>query len=251
MSGAGLARFGIGHLSASSINLWTGAPCAWIARYVCKRSLPFGPAASRGKAVEAAIVAALLGEAEDAAIAAAERGFDRDFLIGTEETTAERDLIAPMARVALAELRPYGVPEFADGGTQDKVTITANMGDWRIPLIGYLDLCFPQHGLVVDIKSTTRVPSSMSGPHQLQRAIYSRAKGNAAVRFLYVSAKKAAWLEDGDPAAILAQAKSTIARMDAFLALCPDADTARRVVPHSPDSFFWRGAEALRAELYG
>lgn len=251
MSGEGFARFGIDHLSASSINLWTSAPDIWIAKYLLKRRTPFGPAPLRGQCVEDAVVAVLLGGTVSDAVEKAHRRFDRTFLIGTDDSTKERDLIHPMTEVALAELREFGIPEFADGGTQKKITINANFGDWSIPIWGFLDLEFPQHGLVVDLKTTSRVPSVMSPEHQLQRAIYSRANGNSAVRFLYVSSKKAAWLEDGDPAECLARAKTQIARMDAFLRACPDAETAQQIVPCNPTSFFWRGAEPLLSEIYG
>lgn len=223
----------------------------WVAKYLLKKSTPFGPAPLRGQCVEDAVVAALMGDSEEAAFKKALTRFDRTWLIGTEESTRERDLIGPMMLTALAELRQYGKPEFAEGGSQEKVSINANFGDWSIPIWGFLDLVFPEHGIVVDLKTTTRVPSSMSPEHRLQRAIYHRAKGNHAVRFLYVSAKKAAWLEDGDPAECLAQAKAQIMRLDTFLANCPDADTARQVVPVNPHSFFWRGAEPLRSEIFG
>jgi len=90
----------------------------------------------------------------------------------------------------------------------------------------------------------------MSSDHQLQRAIYAKAKGNMAVKFLYVSAKKAAWLEDGDVAETLARAKAQIARLEAFLRH-HDAEQARACVPVCPHSFFWKGAEDLRRKIYG
>ena len=250
MSGEGFTRFGIDHLSASSINLWTSAPDLWVAKYILGKSTPFGPAPLRGQCVEGAVAAILEGEEEAVAIKAAHERFDRQFLIGDDDTTKERDLIAPMVRVAIEELAPYGRPEFPAEG-QEKITITARLDGWSIPVWGFLDFCFPAHGLVVDLKTTTRVPSIMSPEHQLQRALYSAAKGNQSVRFLYASSKKASWLEDGDVPTILARAKAQIARMDAFLRACPDAETARQIVPHDPTSFFWRGADALRAELYG
>jgi len=247
----GFEKFNIDHLSASSINLWANAPDVWVARYLLKKSMPFGPAPERGKAVEAALAEIMQGENETAAIAKAEKDFDRRFLFGTEETAKERALIAPMVHVGVEELREFGRPEFPDDGGQEKISISANFGDWSIPIWGFLDFVFPQHGLVVDLKTTSRIPSTMSADHQLQRAIYHRAKGNQAVRFLYVSAKKAAWLEDGDPVSILASAKAQIARMEAFLRHCPDAETARAIVPVQPASFFWRGAEPLLSEIYG
>lgn len=247
----GFVKHNINHLSASSLNLWTNAPDVWVAKYLHGKSTPFGPAPLRGLAVEAAVVAALMGESDEASIAKAFAMFDRRWLIGTEESTKERDLIQPMFSIAMEQLRPYGVPVFSEGTDQEKISINANFGEWSIPIWGFLDLVFPQHGLVVDLKTTTRVPSVMSQDHQLQRAIYHRAKGNHAVRFLYVSAKKAEWLEDGDPAAVLTQAKAQIARLEAFLRACPDKHAAAEIVPVNCSSFFWRGAEALRQELYG
>lgn len=246
----GFEKHGIDHLSASSINLWTNAPDVWVARYIKKARLPFGPAPERGKQVENAVVSILLGESESAAIEKAEADFDARFLIGDEKTAKERDLIKPMTQIAVEELMEFGKPEFPDDSHQEKITITTG-GDWgKIAIWGFLDLVYPQHGIVVDLKTTTRVPSTMSAEHQLQRALYAKAKGNMAVKFLYCSAKKAAWLEDGDVAETLAAAKAQIARMEAFLRH-HDADSATACVPVNPDSFYWRDAETQRREIYG
>lgn len=246
----GFEKHGIKHLSASSVNLWSNAPDVWVARYLLKKSTPFGPAPERGKAVEQVVVHTLMGEAFEAALSDALAAFDRRFLIGDETTTKERNLIQPMAEEAIGALEQYGAPEFETGTDQEKITITAKGDGWKIPVIGFLDLVYPAHGLVVDLKSTARVPSSMSADHQLQRAFYAKAKGNMAVKFLYVSAKKHAWLEDGDVAETLSKAKAQISRMEAFLRH-HDADSAQACVPVSPSSFYWRGAESLRSEIYG
>jgi hypothetical protein len=103
---------------------------------------------------------------------------------------------------------------------------------------------------VIDLKTTGRMPSTMSAEHQLQRAIYQKAKGNMGVKFLYVTPKKASMLEDGDPAELLAQAKVQITRMEAFLRTL-DKETAKAIVPVQPNSFYWKGNEALRKEFYG
>lgn len=246
----GFEKHGIDHLSASSVNLWTNAPDVWVARYLLNVRLPFGPAPERGKAVEKAVVHTLMGESMEAAIKAATSDFDARFLIGDEATTKERALIAPMTEIAVAELDKFGAPEFESGTDQEKIIIRAT-GDWgAIEVWGFLDLVFPKHGLVVDLKTTTRVPSSMSADHQLQRAFYAKAKGNMAVKFLYCSAQKANWLEDGDVAETLASAKGKIARMEAFLRR-HDAASAADCVPCNPHSFYWRGAERQRAEIYG
>jgi hypothetical protein len=103
---------------------------------------------------------------------------------------------------------------------------------------------------VIDLKTTGRIPTQMSAEHQLQRAIYAKANGNMAVKFLYVSEKKTNLLEDGDPTELLAKAKVQIGRMEAFLRHV-DKDIAREIVPLNTSSFYWTGNEALRKEFYG
>lgn len=246
----GFQKHGIDHLSASSINLWSNAPDVWVMQYLHGLRTPMGPAPWRGICVEDAVVDTLLGGSEKEAIEKALDKFDKRFLIGDEQTTKERDMITPMVQQAVEELTEFGKPEFPDEGKQEKISITAKGDDWSIPVIGYLDLVFPQHGMVIDLKTTGRIPSKMSPEHQLQRAIYQKAKGNMGVKFLYISGKKSALLEDGDVAETLAKAKAQIARLEAFLRHC-DKETAKAIVPHNPSSFYWRGAEELRNQFYG
>lgn len=249
----GFAKHGIDHLSASSINLWTNAPDIWIMQYLHGVRTPMGAAAWRGIVVEDAVVETLLGESEEGAIQKALDKFDKRFIIGTEKTTKERDMIKPMVQIAVEELKEFGKPEFpeeSDRRGQEKIEIKTGKDGWTIPIIGYLDLVYPQHGTVIDLKTTGRIPSSMSGEHQLQRAIYAKAKGNMAVKFLYVSGKKASMLEDGDVATTLAYAKTQIFRMEAFLRHV-DKDTAKEIIPLNPNSFYWSGNEDLRKQFYG
>jgi len=250
----GFERHGIDHLSASSINLWANAPDVWVMQYLHGLRTPMGAAAWRGICTEDAVVQILMGDHEAASIDRALAKFDKRFPIGDEKTSAERARIKPMTQLAIEELIEFGKPEFPeveDGDNlQEKISITAKGDDWSIPVIGYLDLVFPQHGVVIDLKTTGRIPSTMSAEHQLQRAIYAKAKGNMDVRFLYVSEKKTSMLADGDPTELLAQAKVQISRIEAFLRHC-DKDTAKAIVPVQPSSFYWSGNEQLRKEFYG
>jgi hypothetical protein len=249
----GFTKHNIDHLSASSINLWANAPDVWVMQYLHGLRTPMGAAAWRGICTEDAVVQILMGESETAAIDLALTKFDKRFPIGDEKTTAERRRITPMTQLAIEELMEFGRPEFPEDEEhpQEKISITAKGDGWSIPVIGYLDLVFPQHGVVIDLKTTGRLPTSgMSAEHQLQRAIYAKAKGNMAVRFLYVSEKKTLMREDGDPTELLAQAKVQIGRIEAFLRHC-DKDTAKAIVPVQPSSFYWSGNEDLRKQFYG
>ena len=246
----GFEKHGIKHLSASSINLWTNAPDVWVASYLFGRRTPMGPAAMRGICTEDAVVDYLTGKSDrEAALSAALSKFDKTFLIGDEKTTKERDMIEPCMDLALEALADYGKPEFPEDG-QEKISITAKTDDYEIPVIGFLDLVFPEAGLVIDLKTTGRCPSTMSAEHQLQRAIYQKAKGNQTVKFLYVTPKKTNLLEDGDPTEILSRAKIQISRLEKFLRAGSREDIAQ-VIPVNPNTFYWSGAEAIREELYG
>ena len=74
--------------------------------------------------------------------------------------------------------------------------------------------------------------------------------GNSAVKFLYVSPKKANWLEDGDVSETLKLAKQKIIRLERFLRHVPDAETAASIIPHNPNSFYWNGAEDLAQQHF-
>lgn len=246
----GFEKHGIKHLSASSINLWTNAPDVWVASYLFGKRTPMGAAAMRGICTEDAVVASLTGQSDcEAALSAALEKFDKTFPIGDEKTTKERAMIEPCMNLALEALADYGKPEFPEEG-QEKISITAKTDDYEIPVIGFLDLVFPESGLVIDLKTTGRCPSTMSAEHQLQRAIYQKAKGNQAVKFLYVTPKKTALLEDGDPNELLGRAKKQISRLEKFLRAGSRHDIAE-VIPVNPNTFYWSGGEAIREELYG
>jgi len=245
----GFTKHGIKHLSASSINLWTNAPDVWVAQYLFGKRGPMSAAAMRGICTEDAVVAVLQGKNADGALDAALEKFDQTFPIGDEKTTKERAMIQPCMELAVQELEQYGEPEFPEEG-QEKISITAKTDDYEIPVIGYLDLVFPKHGVVIDLKTTGRCPSVMSAEHQLQRAIYQKAKGNQIVKFLYVTPKKTNLLEDGDPSEILRKTKIQITRMERFLRSGNARDVAS-VIPVNPNTFYWNGAEEIREELYG
>ncbi len=246
----GFEKHGIKHLSASSINLWTNAPDVWVASYLFKKRGLMSAPAMRGICTEDAVSAFLTGEMQkEAALEKALEKFDKMFFLADEKISKERAMIEPCMELALKDLEQYGKPEFPEEG-QVKISITAKTPDFEIPVIGYLDFVFPDHGIVVDLKTTGRIPSTMSAEHQLQRAIYQKARGNQIVKFLYVSSKKTSLLEDGDPTEILAIAKKRIARLEKFLR-SGSADEIKDIIPVNPNSFYWNGSEDTREELYG
>lgn len=247
----GFVAHNITHTSPSSINMWADDPSAWVARYLLGAKFGFSPAARAGVLAEDAVVNVLArGMSQEEATKKALDSFAHATLFDNSDKTAARgEMIAGMIDLALKELAQYGTPEFEGGGKQKKIAINCRVDDWVIPCIGYLDLHYPQHGLVIDLKTTSRLPSEMSRGHLRQQAVYKAAMGNCAVKFLYVTSKKSAVYEPEDTADTLSEIKAILRRQNKFLSI-GDADLIKSVVPVG-SSFYWTDDMPMRRELYG
>lgn len=250
----GFELHGITHLSNSSISLWESNPAQWVMNYLLKEKRPSSAAMQRGVAVEDAVVAFFDGSSSTlgGAVAAGLARFDKAITFADEKTEKERAAIAPMIELAVGELQQYGKPQFSIDGSQEKVSITCAGDGWKIPVIGYLDFVYPEHGLVVDLKTTMRMPSTMIQSHRRQRCIYQRCKGgNQQVKFLYVTPKKSGWLQDGDVNEELAVVKAHCNRLERFLSVSDDAEYLASIVPVDPTHFYWSDCIDQRKEIFG
>jgi hypothetical protein len=100
-----------------------------------------------------------------------------------------KETIPGYVACGLAELRQYGIPT----AYQDRVEIF--LEDVSVPVVGFIDWRFDDHGLIVDLKTSERLPSAISLSHARQGAVYARAYGNYGMRFAYV--KPSAGKKDG------------------------------------------------------
>jgi hypothetical protein len=248
----GFELHGITHLSNSSISLWESNPAQWVMNYLLKEKQPSSAAMQRGVAVEDAVVAFFDGTTLGGAVAVGLARFDKVITFADEKSEKERAAIEPMIELAIGELQPYGKPQFSIDGSQEKVSITCAGDGWKIPVIGYLDFVYPKHGLVVDLKTTMRMPSTMIQSHRRQRCIYQRCLGgNQQVKFLYVTPKKSGWLEDGDVNEELAIVKAHCNRLERFLRVSDDAEYLASIVPVDPTHFYWSDCIDQRKEIFG
>jgi hypothetical protein len=248
----GFEQHDIKHSSISNINKWIGCPSAWVAHYLFHKKGSASPAMWRGIYTEQAVADVLTGNLGiDAAIKRAQSDFDGKVLFDDDGSgDKERGNIVPMTELAVEALEEYGKPDFPEDGSQHRVSMMAKGDGWEVEFMGYVDFKYPDHGLIVDLKTTMRMPSVMSIGHQRQRAFYSKACGNAAVKFLYCTPKKCEMKEDGDVGELMDDIKAHLTRQEAFLRL-GDKELLKAVVPVDPDSFYWRGDEMVRKELYG
>lgn len=247
----GFQSHGIKHTSASSLNMWADCPGAWLAKYRFGHNFKFGVAPQIGVLVEKVVANALLERLTlDDAIAQAEKEFLRTNALNTSEKDRERITdIRAMAEIAYAELKKYGKPDF-DGENQHKIELVCKGDGWELPVIGFLDFKYPEHGLCIDLKTTLRIPSTMTDAHRRQQAIYKRSLGNYGVKFLYVSPKKASLLDNEDDGESLRQVKAILNRQEKFLRL-GDAEMLKDIVPVNSSSFMWNGEENTRFKYFG
>lgn len=259
ISGNSFARHGIEHLSASSLNLWAAQPALWIMeRLLGRRSSP-GVIAARGKAVEHGVHLGISNPrvSIEECVAAAEREFVRETALSTDPRRGEEyKKLAGWVRGAITELRQYGTPD----GYQERVEIA--LDGVAVPLIGYIDWRFSEHGLIVDLKTTERFPSAISNAHGRQGAIYASAHGNFGMRFAYAKPtpgktdprQVTVYEMSGDDVRRHLSALRAIAiSLCRFLSISHDAHELAALIVPDFDSFWWSepATRACGREVFG
>jgi hypothetical protein len=250
---------GIDHLSPSSLNLWAAEPALWVMERLLDRRSPIGAAAARGRAVEHGIHLGLMKPDVPITecVQAAERAFDREMALTPDDRReAERGNIAGYVEHGLAELRQYGVP------TAAQARVSVPLEGVPVPVMGFIDWRFDQHGLVVDLKTAERLPSRINDSHGRQGAVYAHAHGNYGMRFAYVKpsvGKKdgravAVYEMSGDDVCRHLEALGQIAiRLQRFLAFSVDPEELAGLLVPNYDAFYWNNAttRANGARVFG
>jgi len=236
--------YGIQHLSPSSCNLFTNSIAMFVLEKCMKKRSQVGAAAYRSTAVEAGVVEGLLnGTSDEECAALAKAEFEKlTALSGDSRREKEAGAIGDMVKMGLAELRPYGKPT----STQGKIEY--HVEGLMVPMIGFYDLEWANHGILTDLKTTHALPSKISTSHARQVALYCAARGNNLdARLTYVTSKKSATyhLENVDQhVQALGRIALTIQR---FLSLSDDANELAKLVIPEVDSFYFADPMARKA----
>ena len=225
---------GIYNLSSSSLNLFAAAPAVWVLEKVLKRRQPVGAAAHRGTAVEDGIVMGLDGAPVAECIAASLAKFDKlAALSGDPRKDKERAGIPAMVERGLDELREYGPPTSVQG------KIEYHMEDVAVPLIGYYDFMWENHGILIDLKTSGRLPSQISTSHARQVALYKAAMSdNLDARIAYVTDKKSVVYRLENYREHVAALRAIALTVQRFLAVSPDPQVLAGLVVPDVDSFY-------------
>lgn len=248
------SKFGIDHLSVSSLNLWRAEPGRWVARYLYGvKDDGVMVAAWRGNAVEAGLNQALAGADDDTSINVALSNFDlacEDIPARTlneddglrDQMESERSNIPSMVRLVAQNLRPLGRPLI----TQRRVE--RRLPGIEVPIIGYVDYEWDE--FLVDLKSTLRMPSAPRGDHAVQVVSYGDCL-NKRPGLIYVTPKK--YRRFNQDQMDLEEARWTLRRsalaLRITLEVAADRDEAAALQVPRFDDFRWSPAtiEAAKA----
>lgn len=247
-------RHGLDHLSASSINLFVAQPAMWAMQKLLGHKSRVGAAAHRGTAVEAGVEMGLFDPtlSLEACQEAARARFNQLTALSADPNVEkERAGIASAVAIALGELRQYGIPGSADGTRQHRIEV--ELPGVPVPFIGWLDFWYPDHGIIIDLKTQGRLSSKISDPHARQGAIYHAAHGNNEIRFAYVTPQKIGVYRLEDPRLHLDRVVSIARSIERFLSLSEDGAELTAALSPDLDSFYWNdpGARAAAQEIWG
>lgn len=250
----GFEKHRIDHSSASAINLYANAPHMWVAQYLFQKRSEFGSAAKAGVLVEDAVTNVIgKGWTLESAITSAVDQYQTFITFDKSETAHARgEAMVGMITGAIEALKPFGDPEFNDNGKQKKIELLCNGNGWQLPIHGYIDYHFPKHGLIIDLKSTMKMPSGMSIEHKRQSCIYRKAMDNQTVKFMYVTGKRCETFECEDVSEVLADVKHILNRQEALLRSGDRSairDGFSMYMPHNSSTFYHD--DNISREIFG
>lgn len=244
-------RHGMKHLSVAKLNRFQNEPGLTIIEDLLGKRLAVGCAAHRGNAVEAGIFMGLnnLDAPLEDCVEHALKEFDRlSALSGDPNREKERKAIPSMVQHGLVELRPYGKP------SHYQQEVMWEHPDLPIPVKGFIDLRWEEHGILADLKTTGRIPSEITDAHARQVASYGFAlSDNLDLRVTYVSDKRAITYKLENARQHLDGLIKIAQALEKFLSISDDPMELAKYVAPSFDSFYWKDPAARRVgfEVWG
>lgn len=223
--------------SPSSLNLFCAAPSMYVLERIVGLRQPVGSPAHRGTAVEDGITHGLMNPAAEIAdcVAVATKKYDTISALSADKRREDYRLTIPeMVRTGLEELRPYGVPSKCQGFVEWRPE------GLRCPIVGYFDYEWEQHGVLVDLKTTEKLPSSIKIPHARQVALYTQSD-NIDARLTYCTPKKRATYRLENVREHRNALHQIALRVEKFLSLSDDPEFFKSITAPDYESFYWGG----------
>ena len=234
--------------SPSSLNLFAADREMFIAEKIFGMKQPGSATMVRGIAVEDGVALGLKDPNAPVAdcIAAAIKTYDtKTALMSDPRRDKLREEIPGMVETAIEELRPYGIPSAAQG------FIEKRFPDLNLPIVGYFDFEWSEHGIIVDLKTTDKMPSQVKPGHARQVAFY--CSDNVEGRISYITPKKRATYQLENKRAHLDALIRIAKSCERFLALSDDPQFFVNITAPNYESFYWNNpaARQMGYEIWG
>jgi len=221
--------------SPSGLNLFAASPAMFVLERVLGIKQIVGVPAHRGVAVEDGVTAGLadLKAPIKVCVDVAYTKYDTlSAMTADPRRERYRDTIPDMVSAALTELREYGSP-----------TTTQGFVEWKpdglkLPIVGYYDYEWANHGILVDLKTTERMPSEIKVGHARQVALYAMSD-NVDARLAYVTPKKLEVYRLENVREHRRALHNIAKRVENFLDLSDDPEFFLSITAPDVDSFYW------------
>ena len=238
------AVHGINYLSPSSINTYINDNALWVARYLFGVKSSSGASAVRGIATEAALANKYEKKTFDFNYLdmhfmslCAESGID----LGDVKTAKEKKLLEGFGKV-IDENFDYDNLE----AYQEKVSV--QIDDLPVPIIGYIDFRFADK--IVDLKTTTRMPTRPTEAQKRQMALYSMAYPKSSVDLFFASPKEHKKFTLKNLSAYKKQLTKVAFGIQKFLSVSNDKHEIASLTYPNLDSWLWTGMKDEASKIW-
>jgi hypothetical protein len=226
--------------SPSALNLFAASPSMFVLERVIGLKQPVGVPAHRGVAVEDGVTLGLLNPdaSLEACVDVAYTRYDTLTAMSADGRREKyRETISDMIGRALDELRAFGVPSRTQGFIEWKPD------GLQLPIVGYFDFEWAQHGMIVDLKTSEKMPSEIKVGHARQISLYAMSDNYGAAA-CYVTPKKSALYQLENSREHREALRQIALRVEAFLSLSDDPEFFKSITVPDLDSFYWTNPAA-------
>ena len=231
------ATHGIKHLSHSSLNTWLQDPARFIADKLFGLRDKGSASMHRGTSVEFGLAQKYINEDFQIDDSVTENKFNQlcqDSLIDVvdDRRMKEADMLKNYSNMLNQQFDYSDMEDY-----QTKIEVTFE--DLPVPIIGYIDFIFKD--VIVDLKTTARMPSKPTEANKRQMAIYSLAYPNYRADVFYASPKATNKfiIDEADIKKHQKQIHSLAIGLMKFLSISDDKEELASIIHPNYDAWTW------------
>ena len=226
---------GINYLSPSSINTYINDTSLWVARYLFKIKSSSGASAVRGIATEFVLADKYEKGVFDYNLLdvkfmslCVESGID----LGDIKTAKEKNLLKGFGSVIDENFDYENLEAY-----QEKVEVPID--DMPVPIMGYIEFRFKDK--IVDLKTSTRMPTRPTEAQKRQMAMYSMAYPNSSVDLFFATPKEHKKFTLNNLTLYKKQLRKVALSIQKFLSISDDKHELASLMYPNLDSWLWSG----------